>query len=286
MGEVRDTALRANLPNLQSEYSFDSLSEAETGALEEALGDGFGDVGSDGYQPMPLPTAVRSGLTAHRFFVWDSRRYDHEEYPAIFWDWRDDRPPPSEDFPLGFVIRQLKIYFANQIDRFCVQVVRDDPGYGLLERDVLEAIASDRLYAKPWYEFHATQFITWMEPQTWRTEEQRDLPLIFAASWSGKLGRLVEQYYWKFRFEKSTMTGLASRQAASTGGKAKARTVLVEHAAWQCAATEILASRPGLSKTAVATAVRNRLGVQKTAKHIARVIRHPEKLAHLPASCA
>ncbi len=274
MPESRDAVLRAILPTQDSEYSFNSLSEAETAALEEALCDGFGDVGADRYRPMPAPREVRSGLIAHRFFVSDGSEYDHEEYPDEFWDWRDDRPPPSEDFPLGFVIRRLRIYFANQLDRFCAQLIKDDPDYGSLDREMLEEIAADRLYEKPWYEYHAIRFMQWMKPEMLEVGNHKTLPLIFASSWSGKLGRLVEQYYWKFRFEKAAMTGLSSRQGASTGGKAKARLHLAEHSAWQKEATDIWASRPELSKTAVAKAIKTRLRVRKTAKHIARFIRH------------
>jgi hypothetical protein len=70
---------------------------------------------------------IRTGLLQHRYFVSGHSEYDPEEYPDEFWDWRDDRPPPSEDFPLGFVIRRLRLYFANQLDRFCAQVLRDEP---------------------------------------------------------------------------------------------------------------------------------------------------------------
>jgi len=273
MADGRDAALRAILPSQDSEYIFDGLTEAETAALEEAFGDGFGDVGSDGHRPMPTPQEVRSGLLSHRFFVSEHSEYDHEEYPDQFWDWRDDRPPPSEDFPLGFLIRKLRIYFENQLDRFCAQLIRNDPDYGSVERDLLEGVAADRLYEKPWYEFHALRLMKWMEPEMLGTG--KTLPLLFATSWSGKLGRLVEQYYWKFRFEKAAITGLGSRQGASTGGRAKARLHLAEQSTWQRVALEIWASKPALSKTAVANAIKIRFRSRRTAKHIARFIHHP-----------
>ncbi|MCX7309753.1 MAG: hypothetical protein NTZ72_18150, partial [Afipia sp.] len=97
----RDDELRAALPPKHAPYSFDSLSQSETEALEASLGDGFGDVGADGYLPMPMPPEIRGGLTKHNYFVSRHSEYDHEEYPDEFWDWRDDRPPPSEELPLG-----------------------------------------------------------------------------------------------------------------------------------------------------------------------------------------
>ncbi len=47
----RDDALIAALPPKLAPYSFDSLSQSETEALEASLSDGFGDVGADGYPP-------------------------------------------------------------------------------------------------------------------------------------------------------------------------------------------------------------------------------------------
>jgi hypothetical protein len=82
-------------------------------------------------------------LLQHGYFV-SGNSDDHEEYWDEFWDWRDDRPPQSHDFPLGFVIRKLRLYFANQLDRFCVQNIKDEPAYEPLERDVLKEMAAAR----------------------------------------------------------------------------------------------------------------------------------------------
>jgi hypothetical protein len=157
----RDASLRALLPPRDSEFNFDTLSQSETEALEAAFGDGFGDVGTDGYRAEPVPPEVRSGLLRHRFFVSRHSEYDHEEYSDEFWDWRDDdRPPPSEDFPLGFVIRRLHLYFANQLDRFYVQVVKNEPEYENLGRGFLEEMAAERLYEKPCTNFMQYDLLT------------------------------------------------------------------------------------------------------------------------------
>ena len=63
----RDDTLRALLPPVDSPYSFDNLSEAETKALEEALGDGFGDRDT-GIKPLPLPETIKSGLLEYSYF--------------------------------------------------------------------------------------------------------------------------------------------------------------------------------------------------------------------------
>jgi hypothetical protein len=269
---ARDDQLRSLLPSIDSEYSLDQLSQAETEALEAAFGDGFGDVGSAGYLPMPPPAEVRSGLLRHSFFVHGRSEYDHQENPDEFWNWDDDRPPPSESFPLGFVLRRLRLYFENQVDRFVSNLIREEPAYGSLERGVLEELAARQLYEKSWYEYHAVQLLDWIEKPEFLGKT--DLPFWFASSFAGTLGRLVEQYYWRFRFEKAAVTGVGARAGASMGGKAKARLHEAEHSEWQTAAAEIWARRPDLGKAAVAQLVKKQLSASQTAKHIARFIKH------------
>jgi hypothetical protein len=277
MPHGRDDVLRALLPPLDGEYSFDALSQAETAALEAAFGDGFGDAGAAGYLPMPPPSEVKGGLTRHSYFVSRTSEYDHEGFPDDFWEWSDDRPPPYEFFPLNFVLRRLRLYFSNQVDRFCAQLIRDEPNYESVDREWLESIAFRRLYEKPWYEIHAVQLIGWIEGALKDTADQKLLNLssLLSSSFSGTLGRLVEQYYWKFRYEKAAVTGIGSRQGASSGGKAKAKAHVAEHSAWQKTATAIWVRKPQLTKTAVAKSVKAQLRVTQTAKHIARFIKRP-----------
>ena len=109
----RDDKLIALLPPKDSPYSFDNLSEAETAALEAALGDGFGNVGVSDSEAQSLPKEIRSGLLKHSFFVRSSSEYD-QEYPDGFWTAPDDGLDPYLEFPLGFVLRHLRLYFDNQ----------------------------------------------------------------------------------------------------------------------------------------------------------------------------
>ena len=254
MPSSRDDALRALLPPKNSDYSFETLSEAETAALEAAFGDGFGDVGAVGYRPMAPPAEIRSGLLRHLFFVRDDSEYDHQEYSHEFWDWQGDRPPPSEFCPLNFVLKRLRLYFVNQMDRFFNHAIQQHPEYASLERWMLEEEAASRLYEKPWYEFHAVQLIEWIEdePGYFASDKASALRNLLTSSFSGQLGRLVEQYYWRFRFEKAAITGSGARAGASAGGKAKAKHHRREHSRWQQAAEEIWVKRPELTKTTVA----------------------------------
>jgi hypothetical protein len=73
--------------------------------------------------------------------------------------------------------------------------------------------------------------------------------LIFLA---GQLGRLVEQYSWRFQHEKAVEIGEGARKGASAGGRAKARLSEIKRSSWQDEALNIWANRPDLSKRAVA----------------------------------
>jgi len=224
---------------------------------------------------------VTSGLLVHSFFCPSNSEHDEHEWDDAFWSRSngEEAPPPYDVFPLGFNRRRLGVYFGNQFTRFCEQVVREraKDGWGELDRSedkwIFEHLARERLYEKPWYEFHALQFLDWMEDQDIRRHP--DLSLLVNTNFAGQLGRLIEQYYWRFRFEKAAITGAGARKGASAGGKAKAVLHQAERAAWQKAASEVWARRPDLSKIAVAEQIRKRFGAARTAKHIARYISHP-----------
>jgi hypothetical protein len=270
-GMKRDDRLRELLPAKDSEYSLDNLSRAETDALEMAFGDGFGNVGAVGYVPMRPPSDVRTGLVSHSFFVSENSDYDHDENPNEFWEWHNDQPPPSESFPLGFVLRRLRIYFENQLDRFCAHVARENPKYISAPRSWLEELAGRKLYEKSWYEYHAVQMLDWLEKPEFALIPLA--PVWLTSAFAGSLGRLVEQYYWRFRFEKAAVTGAGARAGASMGGKAKAKLHEAEHSAWQKEAAKIWSRRPNLKKAAVAELIKKQLKTQQTAKHIARFIK-------------
>jgi hypothetical protein len=272
-GMGRDDHLCSLLPSIDSEYSLDHLNQAETEALEAAFGDGFGDVGCNGYVPMQPPPEVRSGLIRHSFFVRETSEYDHQENPDEFWDWDDDKPPPSESFPLGFLLRRLRIYFENQLNRFCASLIREKRAYAAAPRWWLERMAEKQLYEKSWYEYHAVQLLDWLEKPQFLGKT--NVPLWLTSGFSGRLGRLVEQYYWRFRFEKATVTGVGARTGASKGGVAKAKLHEAEQSAWQNEAVRIWSRRPNLKKAAVAQLIKKQLNAPQTAKHIARFIKYP-----------
>jgi hypothetical protein len=281
----RDAKLWSLLPAKDDPYDFMKLSKAETDALVEAFGDGFGGFHNAG-KAAPLPTRIKSGVLEHSFYVGNNSEYDHNECDDAFWDRPGDgeEPAPSESFPLKFQGRRLRVYFQNQFDRFCAR--SHDEFYEPLHQPsasdlahnewICEELAFDQHYQKPWYEIHALQFLNWIEDPdpviSSVISKHSHFARLLHVGFAGQLGRLVEQYYWRFRFEEAVVTGIGARKGASAGGKAKAQLHRTERKAWQIAAVEIWARRPSLSKLAVAQQVKKQLRDPHTAKHIARYI--------------
>ena len=164
------------------------------------------------------------------------------------------------------------MYFKNQLDRFYHKMISEEPHFASWERQDVEEHALDRLYEKPWYEAHALELFDFIDGLLQRGVKNTDgaAGRAFLVFWfAGELGRLIEQYYWRFRFEGAAITGLGARKGASAGGKSKAALHQVEHAAWQNAALRIWERRPKLSKLALAEIIRKQVGARQTAKHIA-----------------
>jgi hypothetical protein len=249
----------------------------------EALTDGFGDVLTHIYERFPLPTHVASGLLEHSVYLPSDLDPDCDpdhlgESDHRFWTSAndDDAPAPYGEFPLGYYPRRLRVYFQNQFERFCVHMSDGSP-VGSTSYEKWADVASTLLYDKPWYEFHALQLLDWIESSAKELQDLKTaavhIPTI--STFSGKLGRLVEQYCWRFRFERAAISGRGAQKGASAGGKAKAQARQADHSKWQNASSRIWADRPGLSKTAVANIIKTKLGVAATAKHIARYITRP-----------
>lgn len=147
----RDDTLRALLPPAGSPYSFDNLSEAETKALEEALGDGFGDRDT-GIKPLPLPETIKSGLLEYSYFELGFEEWPDFLRPAIDATFRSTQ---RYLVPLNFDVGRLLLYFHNQWNRFSTHVASDKTKYAALDEIDPVNVALDRLFEKPWYELHA-----------------------------------------------------------------------------------------------------------------------------------
>ena len=277
--DSRDAKLWSLLPAKDAPYDYHRLSKAETDALMEALTDGFGGVLVHIYERFPLPTHVTSGLLEHSFYSQPNSGYDPDEWDHRFWSSANDdgTPAPYEEFPLRFHARRLRVYFQNQFERFCVQT-SGGAALNFSSHETWAQAACTRLYEKPWYEFHALQFLDWIESSVKELQKSKAaaMPILVISAFSGRLGRLVEQYYWRFRFERVAITGRGAQRGASAGGRAKAEVHQAEHSMWQNAASKIWADRPELSKIAVANIIKKHFDGVRTAKHIARYITQPQ----------
>src|SRR6516164_5487452 len=101
------------------------------------------------------------------------------------------------------------------------------------------------------------------------------LDLMLIQNFSGTLGRLVEQYYWKVLLEKAAIRGIRISQSAKSGGLRLASIRKHEHETWQAAARLVWQERPTSSKMTVASIVKRRLKIERSVKHICRVLIRP-----------
>lgn len=307
--------LKEGLPDVSAPYPLDKLTEAEALALERTLRDGFGEVEAEDAWSGPLPDEVDPGILDHRFYMDGRHREDLEEDEEYrddtFWRESDgDTPPgPFEGFPLRFDLTSIKIYFGNQRLRF-IEVERrrmmsgpdwlndcDQQGLAPVvqsdEDETWSEAASEStwemakfyLYQKPWYEYHALHLVALValcdetvviKGRDGVEYRRREVAGHLAMNWMGQLGRLVEQYYWRFKFERAAKTGIATSEAARAGGLARSARLRHQHSTWNEVANDIWSRRADLSKVAIAELVRRQLGLPQTAKHIARFIERAE----------
>ena len=256
--------LQKLLPAHHAPYNATRLSEGETEALIYAMGDS--EIGRNEAAP-----------------VWVL-----EEPPF---------PPLSGEliglvsltpFHIGFRADLLKYFFEHQFSRFCVlhgldyQIHEDFVCLGSIEKEkAILRLASSKTFEKPWYEYHALRLLDAidLDPalQGWDSKVEWKAAKAILAEFAGRLGRLVEQYHWKFRYEADAVRGQKIRKAASRSGNLRAQRFKNEQARWQRKANDIAVQRPKLGKMALAAAVKKSLKLIHTPKHISRFIKVPPK---------
>jgi hypothetical protein len=261
-----------------------ALSADEKQRLLAALGDGFGfSHKRRDLDEQPLPSKISPGLLQHRVYYDPFRRLDDfsEEEDAEFWQKSDgDSPPgPYEQCPVNFHLPAIREYFETQKSnylQYALSLEKSDwlsPLSESEQREWQEYIyesSLDETYSKAWYEYHINQYIFFIDESS--RSEIRGLMTIILISFAGTLGRLVEQYYWKFLIEKSAIRGTRISQSAQAGGVRLAVIRRSEHNRWKAAANLIWKEQPKLSKMAVASILKRRLGISRSPKHISRVL--------------
>ena len=270
------------------------LSDEEEKRFVAALGDGFGYSHrhqAKGLDQAAMPAEIEAGLLKHRIH-YDWRRLPdtwQDDQNGGFWKESDGDSGPGlfEICPVNFYFPAIRKYFLEQKaayfryaksadDYEYEQELNPDEKDGFDEwvyRQVLY-----KTYSKAWYEYHINLFIFFIDETvamfTKQIESSLKVGYGFAPiiSFSAKLGRLLEQYYWKFLVEKSAIRGDKISIAATSGGHSKASKQRRIHAGWQDAARAIWQENPTASKMTVAVKVKKRLKLAPSVKHISRVI--------------
>jgi hypothetical protein len=295
----RSTPLSPKEPQLRrssNEYDPFTLSEAEMTRLLSALGDGFGYSQRHHREQqqgdLALPAEVEPGLLKHQFHYYKAPAppdYCGEDPADEFWGRFDDDSPPGlfEDCPVNFWLPEIRTYFREQRAAYIQYVQNHDELRDELASDqetgseeILYCEVLCKTYSKAWYEFHINQHIFVIEnitesfrsPAGPRNVARRIDMLI---NYSARLGRLIEQYYWKFLVEKAAIRGEKISQSAKAGGLLRAAMLKHEHAPWQALANQIWRQNPKHQKMTVASIVKKRLKLNQTAKHIAGVLKQP-----------
>jgi hypothetical protein len=281
--------IRAKGPNTYDPFV---LSVEEKQRFLAALGDGFGHLhGSQHLDEAALPAEVELGLLTHRaYYPKDdpSKYWRHDE--DEFWEESDGDSPPGlfEQCPIHFHVPAVRKYFQEQRAAYLAYVKSRDDYIWLDELKPEEKANWDeriyyqvlyKSYSKAWYEYHVNEYIFFLDESVAmlaRAAEQGlkgRLAVMLITNFSGTLGRLVEQYYWKFLLEKAAIRGVKVSEAAKSGGLLLSSRRKREHADWEAAACLIWKEHPTFSKMTVASIVKKRLKIDRTVKHISRVLK-------------
>jgi hypothetical protein len=237
-----DTPKGILLPRLYDPFVF---TEEEKIRFLAALKDGFFGVrfGGAPYEEVALPATVEAGLLPHRAFY---DRTTHAEFQngdktQAFWKDLDEAGEPGlfRLSPINFDFDLIEVYFLEQKLAFFETVLTPEQYKQVLEQVIFSEYkdelseenrryerALDRPYSKCWYEHHINQQIYLIKdslkqvPRLRGTDQQREVAFVVTAS--AKLGRLVEQYYWKLLLEKAAIRGGKSNAGAKVGGLMRA----------------------------------------------------------------
>lgn len=280
-----------------------SLTEEEQRRFLAALGDGYYGFSGRDTVAEELPPEVNQGLLQHRAYydrTWleQESRLSHDSTSARATDnkfWYPNGPDfPRPHFalnPIQFGFEAIKSYFETQKNSYLESIVSEDGkihGRKKHPHDIewdslLYSTAVKELYTKAWYEYHINAEIENVKKaeRLVRIEAEQGSISYGMAIWmivmaAGTLGRLVEQYYWKFMVEKAAERGIKTAEAASAGGKTRAANRKMEQWEWNKAAKHVWKEHPNLNKTAVARAVAKRLAVKLSPRHIAKYISKPK----------
>jgi hypothetical protein len=292
-----------------STYDPSVLSEEEKTRFQKALGDGFGHINRWDLAEESLPADLDPGLLEHQIY--------HDGTLAKrpkFWESRPNSVGYYTQCPINWEFWALEKYFAEQKAAYLAHLkslddytcpddqmseaelaaaylrdVETVDGYTwpvdpITEEDRIYIKALNQTYSKVWYEFHINSRMgpIYMLIRSYPTEPAPLQVFYRCTYYFGSLGRLIEQYYWKFSIEKAAIRGSVVLNGAKSGAARRASVFKDEHARWQEEADKIWKEDPSKLKKAVASAVKDGLHLDQTIGQIMRVLNGPKKLRKRP----
>ncbi len=282
MPQSRNSDLGDLLEAICTPYSPAQLCNEETAALDAALRDGFGEGEYNAGIPASEFTSLEPGVLNPKFYYLHDYT-DIDQLADEFWDdsHPEGKPAPFKEWPFPFDQKRLRIFFEFQKKRHTEWLLSE---HALRTEDLgedvewyIRELLSANLFQKPWYEDWACTLFDWIDDARARCSKQEFVPLgfILATSLAGKLGRLVEQYRWKFLFEPHAKRGLKLQEFASLGGHLRSQSFKSKQEHWQRQASEIWSRKPHLSKSDVARQICKLNKLEVTPKHVSRYIKRP-----------
>lgn len=233
----------------------EQLSEAESDELAMALGDGFivhghlmpdtayslkdvveepfwgakvsGGNGRARVSPLPdwLEDLRQRGLSPSEFK--DEVKGFLSELVA------EDAPDWTQTNPFGFQLTPLKGFFMRRFEE-----VRASMGFYWPE-DEARTTAQDLMwyfppFTKPWLEcaiIVEIEYLEFLVTEEGISDGLARVNAIYARQSAGKIGRMVEQYRWRFSYGRDALRGRGSVEAASSGGQTRAAELREQSAA-------------------------------------------------------
>lgn len=235
------------------------LSEVETEELEKALGDSFDSFTSTGGEELLIdvseiyPNPLFGSHVRVRLPVSDpnaevhsmtSQDWDSEELHLFFSDFQiDDAPEWFDTNPFQFNVRAIRDFFERRVETIRGEIrqqydplpIEQEPdssedipwGWSPTEDEETDILTSywPEYLSKDWFEIHIFEEFEHLDFLV-GIQQRHKGPFDRASHfWGtvGRIGRMVEHYRWRFRFEADVIRGKKGLDSARAGGTERAK---------------------------------------------------------------
>jgi len=263
----------------------EKFTDAELAELEAALDDAFDDYRSNrrGEQQIkiPVPGSIPQGLTPFSIRTRASYAEDDDETcESDDWDEDDDVPKWFETIPVNFNLKKLRSYFEARKVAFEVYYFEENSDYLTHPMEVDGSTDEGKKYidstenliyremtrnplTKSWYEASCLGMIEEIDDFLLGFVAKHPFSAhIFIVPHVGRLGRLVEQYRWKFSHEPAAITGVRVQESAERGGRIRSQVIATSRTPHLAEMDRRVRSGEKVSKVAADIVARDRLEIQ------------------------